>query len=354
MAAMGDRRLWVQREAVLALAAMEQAAAPAVPAIAEKLDQPFVATAATYALGTIGGFTREVQDKIRANVRSEDRLLSTTSLWALANTHRDNKQLRAQVTERLIARLNDEDPFVRVAAARALAALPPEPEITGPIWEKALVNADETMIRHAIDSFVLLGPTGVSKLVAALKLEGVRLEILTALEQLGPEAAEATQALVGLIDDPDEEVARAAARVLAAIGPAAKSAVPALVHSLQQGEKPNSFMVVAALGRIGPDAAAARPILLELMEGSNPEMAMVSAWALIQIGPVEGVAPKAVPLLITALEAPEPIRRRAAAEALGRIGPPAKDAVQALQTATRDADPSVRAAAQEALQAIQA
>ncbi len=37
--------------------------------------------------------------------------------------------------------------FVRVAAARALAALPPAPEITAPIWEKAMKDADETTMR---------------------------------------------------------------------------------------------------------------------------------------------------------------------------------------------------------------
>ncbi len=68
------------------------------------------------------------------------RVLSTTSLWALARVHPEDKSLRREATEQLIERLKDQDPFVRVAAARALAALPPAPEITGPLWEKALQN----------------------------------------------------------------------------------------------------------------------------------------------------------------------------------------------------------------------
>src|SRR5437763_1685020 len=116
---------------------MEDAAAPAVGQIAAALGDEHTAAAATYALGRIGKLPEGAEVTILANAKSNDKMLSTTSLWVLAKIHPEDKQMRREATERLIERLKDTDPFVRVAAARAMASLPPAPEIVGPIWEKA-------------------------------------------------------------------------------------------------------------------------------------------------------------------------------------------------------------------------
>ena len=47
--------------------------------------------------------------------------------------------------------------MVRVAAAHALAALPPAPEISCPIWEKAMQDADRETIDLALDAVATLG-----------------------------------------------------------------------------------------------------------------------------------------------------------------------------------------------------
>ena len=128
-----------------------------MPQIAAALSDEHAGTAATYALGRIGQIPADAEATIRANAKSDDKMLSTTSLWALARVHPEDKELRREATEQLIERLKDKDAFVRVAAARALAALPPAPEITVPIWEKALQDADETTVRHALDALAALG-----------------------------------------------------------------------------------------------------------------------------------------------------------------------------------------------------
>ena len=123
-----DPRPDIRREAILALAAIEEAARPAIPQIAAALSDENTRQAATYALGRIGQIPKEVEAKIRANANSDDKVLSTTSLWAVARVHPDDKPIRRSATRRLIERLKDQDPLVRAAAAHALAALPPAPK----------------------------------------------------------------------------------------------------------------------------------------------------------------------------------------------------------------------------------
>jgi HEAT repeat protein len=316
------------------------------------LNDEHTSTAATYALGRIGRIPFEAESIVRGNASGKDKTLSTVSLWALAHTRPDDKRLLAQVTEQLIARLNDEDPNVRVAAARGLAALPPAPEITLPIWEKAIQSADETTVHHALDALARLRAPAVPLLVNALKHENLRPQVLQVLQHMGPAAAAATGTLVGLIDDPDEHVVRSAVMAIAAIGPDAKEAVPALVKALQQRDRPDSHTIIYALGRIGPGAAEAKSSLLELLGGSNADLALISAWAVTKIDPSPATAARAVPVLVSGLGSPVVIMRRGAAEALGDMGPAAKSAVAALERAQKDNDKSVRDAAIAALAAV--
>ncbi len=223
-----DPRPEVRREAILALAAMEVAAAPAAEQIAAALSDEQTQTAATYALGRIGQIPADAEVRIRQNAKSPDAMLSTTSLWVLARLHPEDKALRAETTERLIARLKDADPLVRAAAARALSALPPAPEITAPIWEKALQNADETTVRYALDALAELGPPAVPRLIDALKHEKLRGQVAYVLGQIGPAAAPATDALSKLVDDKNGRVAEEAILALAKIGPVRQSGDPGL------------------------------------------------------------------------------------------------------------------------------
>jgi HEAT repeat protein len=349
-----DPRPAIRREAVLTLGAMNEAALPVVPQIAAILGDEHARTAATFVLGELGQIPAEAEVTIRANVKSEDKLLSTTSLWALCRVHPEDKDLRRQTTEQLIARLKEKDPFVRTAAARALAALPPAPEITGPIWEKAMQEADETTARHMLDALAALGAPAVPRLIDALRHEKARADVAYILGRIGPAAAPAAASLAKLIDDKDDSVAHEAILALGNIGPGAKDAVPALVKALQQGpaEKPNISAVVYALGKIGPGAAAAEPVLLARLASPDGNLALMSAWALAQIVPGSAAtASKTVPVLITGLSDPLALSRQLAAESLGSLGPLAKEATAALQKALADEDKNVHDAAAQALAA---
>jgi HEAT repeat protein len=346
-----DKNPEVRREAILALAAMDEAARPAIPQIAAALGDENTRHAATYALGRIGQIPTDAEATVRANVKSDDKVLSTASLWALARVHPDDKQIRREAGGRLIERLKDKDPLVRGAAAQALAALPPAPEIMAPLWEKALQDADEATVRLALGALAKLGPPAVPRLIDALKHEKLRVNVVFVLGEIGPVAAPATPALTKLIADKDDSVAHEAAIALAKIGPEAKAAVPELVKALSAGDESSVPAVAYALGRIGPDAKEAVPALRTVLKGKEAVPAEVSAWALAHIEPSSPeIAAEATPVLVKALSSPQAHVRLGAAEALGEIGASSQAAREALQkAASSDEDPAVRAAAAKAL-----
>ena len=332
---------------------MDEAAAPAAEQLVAALKDENTRVAATYALGRIGQIPADAEAVIQANAKSDDKILSTTSLWVLARVHPEDKQLRREATEQLIERLRDQNPLVRLAAARALAALPPAPEITAPIWENAFQDADETTVLHALDALAALGPSAVPHLIDALEHDMVPGHVAYVLGRIGPDAAPATEALAALIDNEDQHVANEAILALASIGPGAKDAVVPLTEALQQSENPNFHAIVYALGKIGPDAAEAEPVLTDLLDGPDNRLALISAWALAHIGPDSAeVAAKTVPVLVAGLSDNLPMARQGAAEALGSLGASAKDAIPALQKAAKDGNEAVRKAAQEAVKSI--
>ena len=353
--ALKNPRAEIRREAVLTLGAMNEAADSVLPQIVALLKDEHARTAATFVLGQLGKIPADAEQTVRAGAKSDDKMLATVSLWALARVHLEDKDLRRQATEELIARLKDTNPFVRVTAARALAELPPAPEITAPIWEKAMQDADPTTVHYALDAMAVLGAPAVPRLIDALKHEKVRANAAYILGRIGPAAAPATDALAKLIDDKNADVAQEAVFALAHIGPGAKDAVPALIKSLQQGEdkEASAASIAHCLGKIGPAAAAAEPELLALLKGPDRNAAVLSAWALGQIRPNSAdIAAKTVPVLVEGLALPIIHCRRLAAEALADLGPLAKVATAALQKAASDADPGVRAAAAKAISAV--
>jgi HEAT repeat protein len=102
-----DPRPEIRREALLALGAMNEAALPVVAEIAAVLDDEPTRVAATFVLGQLGQIPAATEAAVRANAKSENRLLATVSYWALARVHPEDKDLRRHATEELIARLGD-------------------------------------------------------------------------------------------------------------------------------------------------------------------------------------------------------------------------------------------------------
>jgi len=350
---LGDKRPQVRREAILTLAEIGKPAAPAVGQLVKALDDELDRTPAVYAIGRIGAATGDGEKIIRGYMNSSDKILGAVSIWTLARLHPENKQLVSDATQRLFEGLKSDDPAIRKASAKALAELRPGPEIALPIMEKAFANADEKVIRGALDALAALGPAAVPKLIEALKHENIRPYVVYMLGRCGPAAKPAVEALTLLIEDKNPDVQHETLITLAKIGPQAKAAVPALVKTLQRNEGSICCAGTYALGSIGPDAKEAAAAIAKNLDNNDETLAMLSAWALANIQPQDGkTAEKVVPILIRALANPDAKFRRGAAEALKKFGPLARSAAPALRSAAQDGDETVRKMSAEALKAI--
>jgi HEAT repeat protein len=122
--------------------------------------------------------------------------------------------------------------------------------------------------------------------------------------------------LTELLDDPDADVRRGAARGLGCSGPAASGAVAELGGALHD---------------------------------MNPQVRCAAAWALGQIGPA---AFQSVARLLDAAWLGPRELRRAAVDALGRIGPAARSAAYSLVALLKVGDPEMRQATTQALAKI--
>ena len=343
----------LQREAIMALAAIGPAAQPAVDKLAGIIDCPVNGVPAIYALGSIGKVSGDVNSKLVEKAEGDDAVVKTVSAWALAKLHPGDERFARRAVKLLVEALKSGDPKARLAAAKALETLNADPEIMRPIMTEALENADEATTVAMLDTMAQLGPKIVPRLIAALKHEKARRFACHVLGELGPGAAAATDALAGLLTDPDESTQSEAAFALAEIGPDAASAVPALQKALDS-DGPVRFAAAYALGRIGSKAIKAKPALLAQLKGDNKDMALLSAWALAHIHPeCPTCQEKALPVLIAGLDESDAKFRRECANGIACFGKAAKDAVDKLKKELKDSDEDVREAAAAALKAVE-
>ena len=349
-----DKRPGVRREAILALAAIGEASAPATDALVEALDCQINGVVATYALGKIGAVPPAAEKKISKNTRSKDGVLATVSLWALARFHPDDKELQQKSVRRLAQFLKSDDPRQRVAAAQALVELDPDPEISRPILKKVMDGASPEVLDAAMDAMASLGEKVLPRLIEALKVPEVRARAAAILGRIGPKAKRAVPALAEALADPDPETRNEVLFALAAIGPKAEGAVAAVTKALGDPDMNVRYAACYALGSIGPAAKSAKAALQRNLASPDEFLALDSAWALSQIDPgCSESAPKTVPLLVKGLQQPDAMTRLHAAESLRCLGPLAKDAVPALKKALQDDNADVRQAAADALKAIE-
>lgn len=343
----------LQREAIMALASIGPAAQPAVEKLAGIIDCPVNGVPAIYALGSIGKVSDDVNSKLAKKAEGDDAIVKTVSAWALAKLNPGKELFARRAVKLLVEALKSGDPKARLAAAKALETLDADPEIMRPIMTEALEGADEDTTVAMLHAMAKLGPKIVPRLIAALQYPRACRFACHVLGELGPDAAPATEALAGLLTDPDESTQSEAAFALAEIGPDAAAAVPALQKALDS-DGPVRFAAAYALGRIGVKAIKAKPALLAQLDGDNKDMALLSAWALAHIHPeCPTCQEKALPVLIAGLDESDAKFRRECANGICCFGNAAKGAVEKLKKALKDSDEEVREAAAAALKAIE-
>lgn len=334
--------------------ALVQIGRPAVPALAEKLEDRELAPLAATALGRIGPAAQEAVPALTKLLDSGNEETRREAILALAEI---GPKAESAVPA-LMGLLKKEGDPLRAGGAYALAMIGAERAI--PVLEQTVRAEDDELLRMASAwALVHFEPdnpayvkTAVPKLTQALTHERplVRVKAAEALAQIGPEAAPAVPALKQALEDEDPEVRIAALDALAAVGPDAGDAVASVIPLLEADDATVRAAAANALGRIGRSADKAVPALRRMFErGGDSFERTVAAASLIRIEPRPEFVRSAVPLLVTALHNPRPEVRAEAATVLGQAPLDDPSVVNALDDATTDEDESVREAAKEGL-----
>ncbi|HEX3315408.1 MAG TPA: HEAT repeat domain-containing protein [Gemmataceae bacterium] len=204
----------------------------------------------------------------------------------------------------------------------------------------------------------------VPSLIADLtKTDADKVRAAEKLEALGPRAADATSALIGLFSTKNEDVRLHAALALGKIG---KAAAQPLSVALGNEDADVRFYAAWSLAFNGPDAKASAPALLKALGDTSGAVRRKAAYALGRIDPdpdmavtalialltdanadVRGAAQSAlaaqgsaaVPKLIGLLSGKVEMRDPAIA-ALAEIGPGAKDAIPPLKALLLNPSPA--------------
>jgi HEAT repeat protein len=184
----------------------------------------------------------------------------------------------------LIPYLQDEDPLVRLQAARAIARVPAEEALLG--LQSRLEDEKDPRVRRELT--LAVGALGSAREIAELRTclgrPLPRLERALCLDALAANPAdEATRALVGIYNNKSSDLRREAATALGARpDPLSRTT---LLSGAEKEEDPSVFrFVAAALGRLGETRARTR-LLIGL---EDPNVALFCAVALSDLGDADG------------------------------------------------------------------
>lgn len=156
----------------------------------------------------------------------------------------------------LVARLGDDDRFVRWSAVRTLGRLAPrQAALVVPALAASLQNAD-------LD---------------------VRLATAAALERYGPEARAAVVPLGLQVMKGDAEIRIAVMRSLEAIGSEAAPALPAIARNLESDNPRIRAAAANSLGRFGKLAARGAPWLRLHLTDPDPDVRRAASEALLKV-----------------------------------------------------------------------
>ena len=168
-----------------------------------------------------------------ANLTNATSTIRIAAIRALAQL--DDEEITAAVP--LIAeRLRDEDPKVRIVAARTLGRL-------GELAREAVTD-----IGQALND----GQYAVTVIDGGVQFQSVAMSAAAALADLGPNAPAALKDLLRALKSNDARLRAAAAKAIGYMGGAASQANSALVSALSDPSAETRFEAALALGQIGP------------------------------------------------------------------------------------------------------
>jgi HEAT repeat protein len=258
-----------------------------------------------------------------------------------------------ETVQALVAAATGKDERIARAAIASLRELEPGREHVLKALGELLKSENDAVVLHAMEAIVEHGKQSVPLLNDALAKPETAYLACTAIEHLGPEAAETVPALSELLGKTKHsQVLIQALLALASIGPAAEAASPKVVTFLDWKDDATVPVAAAyALGSIG--AKDADEALRAAMTKENPFLQMVAAWAIAKLNPEDNAALKtAVEKLVQGLKNNDPAIRTAAAKCLQKLQAPPEVVAPELVKLISDKDPEVQAHAVDAIASL--
>jgi HEAT repeat protein len=322
-----------QIRAVQLLGELGPRAADAVPQLAAlaKVDDLALRLETVVALGRISSDFKTSRTVLIPATSDEAPIIQYSAVEALRMFGPDAHAALPELRKLLAS----ENRFVRVAAARAITSIAVEDseliDAVIPVLIDGLTEGPHVAF-EAQQGLIASGVASVPALQTLLTEKDLNLRIhaLDALAGIGPEAGEATEAVVVSLSNENREVVLHGLRALGAIGAKPEAVIPELKKGLQFKEPVMREQSAKSLGEYGPAAAPAVESLVAALRDEQDSVRIAAALALGKIGPD---ARSATPALVAALEDPMGSVTVAAALTLGQMG---KSAIPALIEKLKD------------------
>ena len=302
-------------------------------------------TRAAQGLGEIGLRAAAAVPALIKLVGSDDLALRHEVVLALGRINSNSEQ----VVPVLIRVLSDKSPLLQHGAIESLRMFGPDAKAALPQLTKLMEEENDVLINvSAARAIVDIDDNikrAIAVLVAGLSHEnlGIAQEATHGLVAVGPQAV---PSVMTLLDNARPQTGIQACHTLTLIGPDAADAVDRLLNLMNSKNVELRWHAIHALGVIGAKPEQVVPALVKHLQSDSPLIRFHAAQALGDLGPAGAPA---VPALVGALKDADLSVRRAAADSLGEIGPAAKASIPALVAALDDAAGSVTLNAIESL-----
>ena len=250
----------------------------------------------------------------------------------------------------LMAALDDPAVLVRTLAVQALGSMGLAEDSSPGLRVEALggmLGDNDCGGAAALALASLRGP-GRDALVAALGDDDpeIRAQAAKGLARVDPDlllqSGDALDLLARNLADDTIDVAVNSAQVLLALGPEAAPALDLVLAALESGDPDVRTLAARVVGSVGRDAERSVPALAGLLADEAEPVRVAAAQALVAFGPEVG---RAAPELIAALTDDSPVVRMAAAASVLELMQLDGAAAPGLAAALEDELPEVRQAA---------
>jgi HEAT repeat protein len=331
-----------QLKAIDHLGELRDNASVVVPALRKliKSDDDLVQWHSARALGDYGALAKEAAGDIVKILNDNDPVVQYHAAIALGKLEDTSDATVAALVEKATSK----DARVARAAISALKNLKPGPERVTTALKNALKSNDQAVMLHALEAIVAEGEKASPLLKETLKQPETAYLACTAIEQIGPPAADTVPELTELLGQTKHsQLLIQTLLALASIGPKAQAAESAILPHLKMTTDDTVPVAAAyALGSIGAKDAD-QPLKAALAK-SDPFLHMVASWALGKVHPNDQELMKsAVDDLTKGLASNDNRMRTAAAKGLQSLQAPPEMVGPALMMVAGDPDANVSA-----------